>query len=120
MKNMTKFADFKKELAEKGIKLHFFLGRIVLERSDEKLFSSEYQEEYLDVSPIVNDAAFIAYKVMIKQNPEFEAWLIQEWSKEDTRTGQAVKFAIDERIAIQEAEGLQPVQRTAILSMVTE
>lgn len=119
MKTMTKFAEFKRELAKKGIKLHFFLGRIELEGKNEQIFTTEYQEEYLDVSDVVDETALKEYRKMIRQNPEFEAWLIREWAKEDTRAGQAVRFAIDERIAIQEAEDLQSAERAAILSMIT-
>ena len=66
-----------------------------------------------------DELALEHYREQIKQSPQFEAWLISEWSKEDSESGQDVKVAIEERIAIKAAEGLQTDERSVILSMIT-
>ena len=100
---MLKLADFKKELAECGIKWHYFLCRIELNPSD---ILSEYPEEYENVSDTLNEEALSYYRDFFERNPRIENWFIQEWAKEDTRAGQAVKFALEERTAIQSEKSI--------------
>lgn len=131
------FRDFKEDLALHGIKMLFFMNHILLEGKHERTFETEirvsaemdapidkarrdFPEEYKTVSDTVDESALAHYREMIEQHQKFEAWLISEWAKEDSDSGREVKFTIEERIAIQEAEGLQSDKRTAILSMIAE
>lgn len=128
------FRDFRKELARNGIKMLFFMNRILLEGKHKKTFETEIRisseidapvdnsrREYQEaVSDITGETALAYYREQIEQHPQFEAMLIREWAKEDSESGRAVKFAIEERIAMQEAESLQSDERTAILSIIAE